>query len=231
MHVGQVIAERVRSARDIAGLTQQQLADRCDELGHPISRVTIAKIEGGAKDKPRSSDYLRAMNLTVTEVLVLAAALDVPPVLMFVPLGDVESVQLGGVEMHPHLMFEWIAGDEPFSTLPDNRSRRFEAWRGNAAVIASFRALRQQQNRAGDAYMLLGSALEWEAMDAEEREQLQRFNRPPDVQESQAAFDREIAALVNVRERMRAHRISLPDLPTEWQSRLAELRLMEGVES
>jgi transcriptional regulator with XRE-family HTH domain len=42
---------RLRLTREIAGLTQQSLADRCRQAGHPVSREQISKIEAG-RHKP-----------------------------------------------------------------------------------------------------------------------------------------------------------------------------------
>jgi len=76
---GQVLAHRVREARKRRDWTQQQLADRLRELGFPTHRLTIAKIEKGGT---------RAENAPLREVLALAAALDVAPVHLLVPLED-----------------------------------------------------------------------------------------------------------------------------------------------
>ena len=63
--------------RTARGLRAQQLADRCAELGAPIKRSVLANLENGRRDF-----------LTVTELLVLAAALGVAPTLLVFPLDD-----------------------------------------------------------------------------------------------------------------------------------------------
>jgi len=56
-------------------LTASELSRRTAELGYPISRGAIAKIESN----------LRSGKIDVAEVLVLAAALDIPPILLLFP--------------------------------------------------------------------------------------------------------------------------------------------------
>jgi transcriptional regulator with XRE-family HTH domain len=58
---------QLRLTREVAGLTQQDLAHRCGHAGHPVSREQISKIESG-KHKP-SPPLLR----------VLSDVLDVEP--------------------------------------------------------------------------------------------------------------------------------------------------------
>jgi len=66
-------------------MTAQQLAERCAELGVPIHRTTITKIENG---RPR---------FDLGELIVLAAALDVAPVALIYPhLPDGEVERLPG---------------------------------------------------------------------------------------------------------------------------------------
>jgi transcriptional regulator with XRE-family HTH domain len=69
------VGRAVQMRRKALKLTAQQLAQRTADLGYPVTRVAISKIEGG----------LRAGKLDVAEVLVLAAALDMPPILLLFP--------------------------------------------------------------------------------------------------------------------------------------------------
>jgi transcriptional regulator with XRE-family HTH domain len=83
------VGERVAYFRALATddhgrkLTAQGLADRCDRLGLPIGRPTIAKLEKGLRQ-----------TITVGEVQVLASALGVPPILLLFPLGHAEKVEV-----------------------------------------------------------------------------------------------------------------------------------------
>ena len=82
------LAERVGKAvqkrRKALEMTGVELAERTAELGYPITRVAISKIEGNS----------RAGKLDVAELLVLAEALKIAPVLLLAanfPDGEVET--------------------------------------------------------------------------------------------------------------------------------------------
>ncbi len=64
------------------GWSAQELADRCEQLGHPIPRNVIANMESG-----------RRANLPLVDVMVLAAALETYPVCLIFPVGFVEKTQ------------------------------------------------------------------------------------------------------------------------------------------
>lgn len=49
MAILNIIGGRVRAARESRNLTQDQLAAACQRLGWDISRVSVAKIETGAR--------------------------------------------------------------------------------------------------------------------------------------------------------------------------------------
>jgi transcriptional regulator with XRE-family HTH domain len=65
----------VQARRKALKMTAQQLAERTQKLGYPITRVAISKIETNN----------RAGKFDVAELLVLAVALDIPPVLLLFP--------------------------------------------------------------------------------------------------------------------------------------------------
>ena len=82
--LAQRVGDAVAKRRKAKGLTGVQLADRTAELGYPITRVAISKIETNS----------RAGKLDVAELLVLAEALEIPPVLLLAadfPDGKVET--------------------------------------------------------------------------------------------------------------------------------------------
>ena len=64
------------------GWSAQDLADQCEQLGHPIPRNVIANMESG-----------RRANLPLVDVMVLAAALETYPVCLIFPVGYVEETQ------------------------------------------------------------------------------------------------------------------------------------------
>jgi transcriptional regulator with XRE-family HTH domain len=92
----------VRERRKALNLTASELARRTADLGYPISRGAIAKIESN----------LRSGKVDVAELLVLSAALDIPPVLLLFP----EFSTNGSVEVLPGVVtsedeaVRWVSG-------------------------------------------------------------------------------------------------------------------------
>jgi transcriptional regulator with XRE-family HTH domain len=58
-------------------MSAQKLADRCSELGLPVPRAVIANLENGHRE-----------SVTVAELLVMAAALEVSPAELLFPFGE-----------------------------------------------------------------------------------------------------------------------------------------------
>ncbi len=106
----------VRRHRDVAGLSAQELADRCSDLGYQISRSTLANLENGRVNGERPDDSRRYPTVSVAEVLVLARALGVSPLSLLLPAG-------GDVEVAPGLSLDadaaraWFVGAEPPRTI------------------------------------------------------------------------------------------------------------------
>jgi transcriptional regulator with XRE-family HTH domain len=193
-----VLARKVRYYRESQDLRQEDLAERMTELGWPMNRVTVAKIEAGGT---------RAANVSVAEMLVLAAALDVPPLLLFLPLGDVEDMTIGTETVHPHLVLDWVAGDTSF-VMGNRRVRNQTAWFRNAQPLFLFRQLRELQNTVQRAWPHESLA--------------------PVPHRSQEQADEALAQLAKHLEYMRQAGLSVPEMPDEWQKRMAELGLLNG---
>jgi hypothetical protein len=82
-------------------MSMQQLADRTAELGMPIPQSVLANLESGRRD-----------TVSVAEVLVLAAALDVAPVELICPVGfDKHMEMLPGITVDPLAAMRWFAGE------------------------------------------------------------------------------------------------------------------------
>src|ERR1700682_2903017 len=97
-------------------LTASELSRRTVERGYPISRGAIAKIESN----------LRSGKVDVAEVLVLSAALDIPPVLLLFPQfsTDGRGVVLPGVLAKEDEAVRWMSGQVPLpqgNDMPDMR--------------------------------------------------------------------------------------------------------------
>lgn len=97
----QVLAQRVRTYRDAHGWTVAELAERCSAAGVPLDGSVIANLE----------DDLRAP-VSVQELLTLAYVLSVPPVLLFLPVGEDYEIEITpGVAIPPDAAVRWVCGE------------------------------------------------------------------------------------------------------------------------
>jgi transcriptional regulator with XRE-family HTH domain len=93
------VAAAIKSAR--SGRSAQWLADETERIGFPISRAQIANYESGRKK-----------GLDLTELLTLAAALRVPPVVLLFPdLPDGPVEALPGVTVGSWDAAAWFSGE------------------------------------------------------------------------------------------------------------------------
>lgn len=126
----QVIADAF--ARPGGKVSAQQLSERCTELGYPIPRSTIANLERGRKE-----------TISVQEVLVLARALEVPPLQLVFPVGRERTlVVLPGEVTSTWLAAERFTGEGPFPVaLPGGdwgaNTPRMRAWKSGAPAVPS----------------------------------------------------------------------------------------------
>ena len=115
--VTSVIAGEVRRHRLARKMSAQQLSDRCSELGMEIPRAVLANLENG-----------RRPVVQVPELLVLAAALEVPPVVLMAPLGHEPNVEiLPGRELYTRDAAQWISGETRLSDdAADHETKWFD---------------------------------------------------------------------------------------------------------
>lgn len=109
--VGENVAHYRQRTTDERGrkLTAQGLADRCARLGLPIGRPAIAKLERGIRQ-----------SISLAEVLILAKALAVSPVVLMFPLGLQETVEVvPGELVDPLDAIYWAAGLDSGSPRAD----------------------------------------------------------------------------------------------------------------
>lgn len=106
--IAKVIAGEVKRYRHERGLSAQQLAERCAALGAEFPRAVLANLETGRRE-----------TVSVAEVLVLAQALDISPMLLIVPLGRHATAEiLPDVEMQAWDATRWIGGTAKLSNQP-----------------------------------------------------------------------------------------------------------------
>jgi 8-oxo-dGTP diphosphatase len=105
------VGKRVAYYRRRADLTASALSARCTERGLKLDRNVIAKLEAGIRQ-----------SVTVDEVCVLAASLDVPPIMLLFPLGQAEETEvLPGKTVAPYDAMQWFAGEVELAAGPAGR--------------------------------------------------------------------------------------------------------------
>lgn len=114
-------------------MSAQQLSDACAEIGHPIARSVLANFESG-----------RRPTVSVPELLVLAKALEVPPIALVFPVGYEEETEVlpGRVE-HPVTGLRWASG-EGFLPEEGEEGRRAEYNWAKTAIVRIRQFLRNQ---------------------------------------------------------------------------------------
>ena len=213
--IAEVVAERVREHRKRHNWSQERLVEEMEKLGYPLNRVSLSKLEAGKT---------RTENVPLREILVLAAALDVPPVLLFIPLGEEEDIYLTpSIRLDNHLAFRWVTGSEPFCRRgPDggNRARNPGAWKEAARPVWLFQELGTLLDAASVAGMAAGIV---------DSGTPHPEHAAPVHPGAGPEFDRALQALVQHRRYMRLEGLKLSPLAESWTTRAAELGLSDGV--
>jgi transcriptional regulator with XRE-family HTH domain len=162
-------------------MSAQQLADECARLGHPaLQRTVISNMENG-----------RRRDVSVADVLVLAAALQVAPAALIFPAGYVAEVErLPGRTVAPLEAVDWFAGAEAEED----------------SALALMRRHRDLERRIRGVYRRI-----WEQGIAEQRYGVE-------LEDAEAEAGREMAReltdqLQELREEMAGRGLELPPLP------------------
>jgi transcriptional regulator with XRE-family HTH domain len=144
----EAIARRVKRERQRQGISAARLAERCAELGMPeLTRDVLVNIEQG-----------RRHDVSVDQLWTLAAALNVPPSLLQIPLGATQRFAVTPkITIHPHLALEWNEGEGPL--VNTNRTTRLHPWADEhtlpwneaAAPLWFYRRLRELQREVDRA--------------------------------------------------------------------------------
>lgn len=196
-----VVAEQVRRWRGKRSLTVEQLADRVRTLGGDLERVNLTKLENERR------------GLSLDEGLLLAAALDVPPAVLFFGLGEERRVAVTPkVVLHPHLAAEWLAGAGPLGRLETLADAE---WREGAAPLRLHQRLRKAQEAAHRAQK--------DVRDAE------FVGEEAAIHKARRRFGGALRDLANILVEMRAAGITPPKMPREWTDAMQSLGIEEGV--
>lgn len=137
----EAVGQQVARARGRLGLTQQALADAIAQHAPDttLNRAAVAKIESGVR------------RVGLDELVLLAVALDVPPVLLLLPVEHGEDVQLApGREVGAWTAFEWMIGRRSLSDRA--------AWITHTHLVRLYDQLLDAQERARTASYRVNSA-------------------------------------------------------------------------
>ncbi|MFU0240482.1 helix-turn-helix transcriptional regulator [Streptomyces scabiei] len=180
--MSQTIAGELRRHRTARKMSAQQLADECARLGHPaLQRTVISNIENG-----------RRRDISVVDVLVLAAALEVAPAVLMFPAGYAAEVEyLPGKTAAPLVAADWFSGHQGAE---------------EDSALALTRRHRDLERRIRGVYRRI-----WEQGVAEQRYGVE-------LEDAEAEAGREMARelddqLRELREEMAARGLEVPPLP------------------
>jgi transcriptional regulator with XRE-family HTH domain len=98
MRTSEIFSRRLKDARTRRGWKQSDLSIRVTELGHPLDRATVAKIERGER------------RVTLDDAVALAAALGFPLMSLLAPEGE-EDVELApALPLRTRFAQSWMMG-------------------------------------------------------------------------------------------------------------------------
>lgn len=171
-------------------MSAQALSDRCGELGLLLPRPVLSNLENGRRD-----------SISLGEILILAAALDVPPLQLVVPVGYCEDIEiLPDLRVPVWDAAKWIDGESrPVIRMNDKGLRiSFDGeptiadyYRAHDAAIKSWRLLLERMT---------------EAISRGETASAKTY---------EAAASRSVAEIASVRHRIHARGLLVPPAPSE----------------
>lgn len=188
-----VIAARVKALRTEARMSGPALAKELTKLGVPWNRTTIAKFETGGRH-----------SITVQELLALALALGVPPVMLLADPRHVDEVPLAEGAVGPAWdALMWLVGRTEL-TAADGPPRSQDAIDAVAVIWSGVEIIEATSELTMKEYRLSGSDPEaLDALEAAERReaarhrvQLVRINRALDKLRSIGAPEPQLNQLV-----------------------------------
>lgn len=204
---GEVISRKLKTYRGLRDWSQRELAERLDDLGLPLNRVTLAKIEAGGT---------RAGNTSVEEVLAIAAALSVPPLSLILPLeGERDIAITPSSPVNPFYALNWMLGLEPF------------AQQGSGGLHVKSHHDTWENSRRG-----LRMAITLNGLTREVRRAASRLDlvQPQQAEQAERNFDLLLMRLGQHLEAMREEGIDVDFfvLPSAWLDRIEQLHHETG---
>lgn len=200
--VSDLAGRRIKETRLRRGWTAAQLAARCADLGAPeLTASVIANVETGRRDQSGR----RRRFVTVDELLTLAYALDVAPVLLFVPVGEDTRLQLApNVAVDSFQALSWVSGEIP--PPGEESAARRHAWLQTIGPVRFARDLRSALEAVDQAYFHANAAATGLSEDSK-----------ADSEARVADAMRNLAGLLNLMVENAQH---VPSLPAAWVGRM-----------
>ncbi|MFC7483383.1 helix-turn-helix domain-containing protein [Luedemannella flava] len=142
------IATAIRYWRDQRGMTAKDVEAATWRLGHRVPKSVIVNLENRRRE-----------SISVAELLIVAAALEVPPILLLAPLGRSESVEvLPDIGATPWQVRGWVHG----AFVPPYEGLSYERWRYAQIILGLHdvhRALVKRYMNAEERLRLIARSL------------------------------------------------------------------------
>jgi transcriptional regulator with XRE-family HTH domain len=198
-----VVAGEVRRYREKRRMSTQRLDERTAELGMRIPRSVLANLESGRRN-----------TVSAAEILVLAAALDVPPALLLLPIGRVEQMDaLPDLPLPPWQAFEWFTGERELGVITGAGARvAITGPADSSGEISLFREHELFQRSWRRAWWSLQNAMRAAREAADEEEAQGQRNMAKDLTEQVDAAEDDLRL---IRRRMREQGLVPPPLLDE----------------
>jgi transcriptional regulator with XRE-family HTH domain len=197
------VAAEIQRRRKELGWSAQKLSDECAGLGMEFPRSTLADLETG-----------RRVQLSVAELVVLARALSIPPLLLIFPVGTQDETELlPGITRPVFRSAQWFAG-AAFFPGPDDAGvvttvSAETAWPGQPLVLY------REHDRFFEAdQRAMASAMELDMTAALGSPDAGKFTAGASAERQLAAGFR--AERERLRDQARALGFRPPDQPTVW---------------
>ena len=202
------VAETVVRRRKALGVTREQLAAKCAALGD--DKLTIAaleSIETGRNDKQGR----RRRRISVDELLILARALNVPPVALLFPLDAADSEPLPGTHAQPWEATAWVTGEQPPpAPFAHDGQEECDRWRSATEPLRLYRDHARKLD-GWETSTKRAERSEVEALEARTDTETTLHTTIADEQRKQANYF--AASLAVPRDRLRALGCTPPELP------------------
>lgn len=215
------IGRRVGRYRKARKLSVQQLSKKIfDDFGVTLQRPVLSNLENG-----------RRHAISATEVLILARVLDVPPILLLMPIGTETEVEvLPGHTASSWDAAKWFGGEMPLP--PDERqsshmntddwnawAEDWNKWAENSQPVFMYRAHEIHVERQ---LVTLRRALELRKEAVKTGDETTRDALRGQARELDAQYLERHAYLRDTRQEMRKQNIRPPELPPELANDFAD---------